>query len=362
MKILALDIGVGTQDILLFDSSETLENCVKLVLPSPTRIMAGKIRRATRRKRPLLLTGVNMGGGPSTMALRRHLEKGLAAYATPEAACTFDDDLEKVQSWGVKLVSPYEAQGLQGVRRIELRDVDLDALRQALALFDVPFKFDALGVAVLDHGAAPPDMSDRVFRFRHLEMLATIGGTLGSFVFLAPELPPYLTRMRSVVASVAPEIPALLMDTGAAAVMGALGDKEVARHPHRLIVNCGNAHTIAFHLEGQAILGLLEHHTHGLNAEHLDGLLEKLVAGTLTREEVYEEGGHGALVREKRDQMPFLAVTGPQGHVMVDSRLNPHYAAPHGELMLCGCFGLVRAFGTRRDDWQPEIERALGAG
>ena len=36
MQILTVDIGTGTQDILLFDSERTPENCLKLVMPSPT--------------------------------------------------------------------------------------------------------------------------------------------------------------------------------------------------------------------------------------------------------------------------------------------------------------------------------------
>jgi len=33
MRILAVDIGTGTQDILLFDSSKRVENCVKMIMP-----------------------------------------------------------------------------------------------------------------------------------------------------------------------------------------------------------------------------------------------------------------------------------------------------------------------------------------
>ena len=64
MKILVLDIGTGTQDILLFDSSRTIETCIKLVMPAPTVIAARRIREATRARQPLAITGVNMGGGP----------------------------------------------------------------------------------------------------------------------------------------------------------------------------------------------------------------------------------------------------------------------------------------------------------
>ena len=64
MRILAVDVGTGTQDILLFDSFGPIENSVKLVMPSATTIAAGRIRRATPAGRPVLLTGVIQGGGP----------------------------------------------------------------------------------------------------------------------------------------------------------------------------------------------------------------------------------------------------------------------------------------------------------
>ena len=34
MKILAIDVGTGTQDILLFDSRRAVENSVQLVMPA----------------------------------------------------------------------------------------------------------------------------------------------------------------------------------------------------------------------------------------------------------------------------------------------------------------------------------------
>jgi len=45
MKILAIDVGAGTQDIMLYDSEQPIENSYKMVLPSPTRIFAEKIRK-----------------------------------------------------------------------------------------------------------------------------------------------------------------------------------------------------------------------------------------------------------------------------------------------------------------------------
>src|SRR5579859_1613780 len=68
MRILAADVGTGTQDILLFESGKTIENNFKLVMPSPTIIVAERIKRATAHGQPILLTGLTMGGGPSHWA------------------------------------------------------------------------------------------------------------------------------------------------------------------------------------------------------------------------------------------------------------------------------------------------------
>src|SRR3990172_2394473 len=130
MRILAVDVGTGTQDILLFDSAQPVENALQLIMPSPTQIAAGRIRRATEASRAILLTGSIAGGGPCHWALEDHLRAGLSAYATPDAARTFDDDLDAVQRMGVTLASEAEVRSLDA-DRIELRDLDLVAIRSA---------------------------------------------------------------------------------------------------------------------------------------------------------------------------------------------------------------------------------------
>jgi len=97
MQILAIDMGTGTQDILLFDSERPVENSIKMVLPSATEIAARRIRRATANRQAAILTGVNQGGGPCGWALESHLKAGLPAFATESAAVTFDDDLDRVR-------------------------------------------------------------------------------------------------------------------------------------------------------------------------------------------------------------------------------------------------------------------------
>ncbi len=382
MRILAIDVGVGTQEILLFDTSRTIENCVKMVMPSPTTTVAKKIEGATARSRSLLLTGVTMGGGPCGRALRKHLEAGLGVYATPEAARTFDDDLAKVEELGVVIVATEEAerlrretssrprrarsnrsvetlsQTLRDVEQIEMRDLDLDAIRRTLVAFGVAPHFDGVAVAVLDHGAAPPGVSDRLFRFEHVRRTLEQQNDLIAFAYLAEELPPYLTRMKAVAQSLDADLPLLLFDTPPAAVLGAMADPEVARHSRLVVVNLGNAHTLAFHLRQTRICGLFEHHTRLMSVEKLDSMIGRIVSGSLTNEEVFGDGGHGCFLIEKAT-MPLVVVTGPHRRLMASSKLGPYFAVPYGDMMLAGCFGLVRAFARRMEAWRDEIEGAL---
>src|SRR3954454_13125007 len=120
MRILAIDVGTGTQDILLFDSEQEIENSIKMVMPSPTAVIARQIRAATELGQPILLDGVTMGGGASHWAAMDHVRAGFAVHATPDAARTFDDDLDGVASMGIQVVSEDEATSLHGVERITL--------------------------------------------------------------------------------------------------------------------------------------------------------------------------------------------------------------------------------------------------
>ena len=109
MQILTVDVGTGTQDVLLFDSERELENCFKLVLPSPTVVVADRIRAVTAARQRLVLHGVTMGGGPCHWATMDHVRAGLEAFATPDAARTFDDDLDAVAEMGITVISDDEA-------------------------------------------------------------------------------------------------------------------------------------------------------------------------------------------------------------------------------------------------------------
>jgi len=358
MRLLAVDAGTGTQDILLFDSSLPPESSLKLIMPSATQIAAGRIRQATGEGRAVVLTGVTMGGGPCHRALAGHLEAGLKAYATPDAARTFDDDLDVVQGMGVTVVSEDEAKRLGDARPIEMADLDLDAIRRALAAFEVDSAFDGLALACLDHGAAPAGYSDRLFRFEHLRRVVEGRNDLRAFAYLPDELPAYLTRARAMLSCVDTDVPLVLLDTGPAAALGALQDAVVAQQDEQLVINLGNMHALGFHLRGTHVYSLFEHHTNLLSAQEIESLSEGLVAGTLRHEDVFGSHGHGALYAagdRPSNPHPFVAVTGPQRAKLRASALNPYFAVPHGDMMLSGCFGLVWAFAEKHPQHRQEI-------
>ncbi|HLA18926.1 MAG TPA: DUF1786 family protein [Dehalococcoidia bacterium] len=292
MRILAVDMGTGTQDILLFDSSQPVENALQMIMPSATEIAAGRIREATRGCRPVVLSGVTAGGGPCAWALERHLKAGLPAFATPEAAKTFDDDLEGVRRLGVTLVSEDEARRIEG-ERVRLRDLDLDAIGAAFTAFDVDTRFDGLALGCLDHGAAPPGYSDRLFRFDHLRRVVAARNDLRAFAYLPQELPEYLTRARALMDAAGADVPAVFLDTGPAAALGALQDPHVAARDEQLVLNLGNMHALAFHLRGTRILSLFEHHTGELSADQIVDFSRRLIDGPLAHEEVFGSKGHG---------------------------------------------------------------------
>jgi uncharacterized protein (DUF1786 family) len=335
VRILAVDVGAGTQDVLVYDSRRTPENCVKLVVPSQTQVVGRRIREVTAVGKPLHLAGTLMGGGESGYAVGDHLRAGLPVTATAGAARTLHNDLERVQRMGVVIRD--EPPG--GAIVVDLKDLDLDAISHAFELFGVELP-ELVAVAVQDHGYRPGSGNNAV-RFDYLQGLVEGGGELSKTVFVDP--PAGMTRM----AAVAETVPgAILMDTGAAAVLGALGDPVVAQaveHEGAILVNVGNMHTFATLIKGKRLYGLFEHHTGGITAEIIGDLVERLRGGTIDSTSFTTDfDGHGAALEPAYHEVGpfrFVALTGPNRAIA--RPLGYHEATPHGDMMLSGSYGLV---------------------
>lgn len=314
-----------------------------------------------------------MGGGPSHWAARDHAKAGMPIYATPEAAKTFDDDLDNVAAQGIQVISEDEALSLgDAIIRLELRDFDFEGISRSFGEFGVSLDhLDAVAVAVFDHGAAPPDISDRQFRFDFLDENIKSKNRLSAFAFRGDDIPPIMTRLQAVADSaVGFDAPLLVMDTAPAAVLGATLDPTVAACERVLIANIGNFHTLAFRLGPRGIEGVFEHHTGLLDVPKLNHLLISLADGSLRHEDVFDDHGHGALVYST-EPLPFgkgefdIVVTGPRRSILqlngdgellnensaYPSSLRAYLPAPFGDMMITGCFGLLAAAA----DVMPEL-------
>ena len=385
MKILTVDIGTGTQDIFLYNSALDVENGFKLVLPSPTMMIHRRVKRALQARTPILLTGHQMGGGPSAWAIEEAARTGIPVYMTPEAAATLNDELDKVRALGIHIVSEEESQKIEA-QKIVLKDFDFDLIARTFMEYGVSLDdLSAVAVAVFDHGNAPVGVSDRQFRFDYLDERIHAKNSLSSFLFPSTDIPPIMTRLQAVAGSALNlPCPLLVMDTAPAAVLGATLDPVVAKRERQIIVNVGNFHTIAFRLRSGRIEGVFEHHTGEIDRGKLEGLLYKLADGSLKHQDVFDDMGHGALVYAGE---PFefgqdefdVVVTGPRRSMFqtvdnkpwtvnhrpssrVHGRLRPYFAAPFGDMMIAGCFGLLAATAEVMPDLAEPIHRSMSGG
>jgi uncharacterized protein (DUF1786 family) len=350
MKVLALDIGAGTEDVLLYDSGKkNVENCVKMVLPSPLQIFAATVREATRLNKDLLIKGDTIGGGPFALALRNHVEKGLRVVMTENAAYTVRNDLDQVRELGIEVVGERQPEVFTG-ETIKIQEVNLERLGTFLAGFNESLSdVDIVAIAVQDHGVSPKGMSDRRFRIRKMRELLEKDPRPENLAFKRQEIPSCFLRMKSAAKVSKRQLPGaeiLVMDTSPAAILGCLRDPIVERADPVLAVNVGNAHTMATVISDGRIIGLLEHHTRLLNPQKIERTLIDFADGELSDEEVFQDDGHGLFfLADAPDlsKVEIIVATGPNRKILSDTDLPVHFAAPAGDVMMTGPMGLVEA-------------------
>ena len=201
-----------------------------------------------------------------------------------------------------------------------------------------------------DHGFSPHG-SNRVFRFALWEAAVVERPARRPSSSTRPTTRRPSSRACAAAADLAAELadggPVLVADTGPAALYGALPDGV----DDAVLVNVGNGHTICVVALDRRLAGVFEHHTASLDGAGLDERLRRFLAGDLTSDEVREDGGHGAVLAATRPPATCsglpLIVTGPRRELLAGSSLPLEFAAPHGDMMLTGCFGLLRAFADR---------------
>lgn len=339
MRILAIDIGAGTQDILLFDPRQRVENCISLVLPTPSKFFAETLKTIEGH---VFIHGDTIGGGSLGRAILRHLQKGYRVVMEESAGYSIRNDLDEVKSMGIEVGKKPEAGHFE---ELEIREVDLRVFEEFLSNFGEGLHVDVIAIAVQDHGVSPKGVSDRAFRFENMERMLRKDNRPETFHFLEDSIPDHCLRMKSAVAAVRRSSPVrvLVMDTAFSAILGCL---EEAQGPS-LIVNVGNGHTIAALLIEKRIEGLYEHHTHELTPEKMEHDLRLFVRGELDGKKVFKENGHGAVTLKCLPGVFPVIVTGPNRDLFRKTSFKFIFAAPGGNTMMTGPMGLVRAVQYR---------------
>ena len=343
MRILAIDVGTGTQDIMIYDTEKELENSIKLVLPSPHLFISQRIRET---ENDIYFTGEIMGGGKIKNTILEHMEKGYDVVMEPTCAKTIRDDIKQVESFGIKIADADE--DYDSYTKIALGDIDITKLSEFLLGYDLEFDFDKIAIAVQDHGYNE-NMGDRDFRFEKIREKVSEPITPLEFGFI-DEIPEYFTRMNAVrrqVEGEGIEIIPLVMDTKFASIAGMCYDEVASKLNSFVVIDIGNGHTTAASIENGKIQGVFEHHTSSLTGESLERYIKRLASGEITHEEVYNDHGHGAHVLNPISELEKVIVSGPKRELIEKTNLDWHHAAPGGDVMMTGTVGLIKTIQDR---------------
>lgn len=328
--VLCLDIGSGTQDVLLARPGLECENWPRFVLPTPARMVAQRIRELTLLRRDIWLYGGNMGGGFS-QALKEHLAAGFKVGSTPAASRGIHDSEDVVRAMGVE----FSANCPEGSVPIFLTDYAPDFWAGLLRMAGLPQPHMVLAAAQ-DHGYHVG--GNRQARMRMWSQLLASSADPSQWIYSVP--PPAQTRLAPLHEKTGGPV----TDTGTSALLGALCDSEVMDRSFRegiTVINVGNGHTVAALVYRGQVRGIYEHHTGMRDLEQLLHDLEQFRKHWLPAEEVQSTGGHGTAFGpccEEAGGYEPTYITGPkramlQGH--------GRFLAPHGDMMLAGSLGLI---------------------
>ncbi len=344
---MGIDIGAGTKDVLLYDSEKNIENCIKLVLPSPTLLYAKNINRI---EDDLFIDGFTIGGGDLTAKLKKLITKGYNVFMSEAAAFTLYNRLDRVKSLGIT-ITENPPESFHG-KFFSFNEVDIEPLRMFFSSVGESLDdIEAIAISVQDHGVPTETISQNKFRLIKFKEHFTQNSSIQNVLFSDENIPEYYIRMKSAVRSVKESIPnsrIFVMDSTIAAIAGCLHDIPESSSRTITAVNIGNSHVTAALINEDRIIGLMEHHTSLLSPKKLERSLEKFKLGSLTDNDVTGDGGHGVfyLVTTKDIEGPIL-VTGPNRKMISGSKLKVHYANPSGDVMMTGAYGLVKAVEKR---------------
>jgi uncharacterized protein (DUF1786 family) len=348
-RFLMLDIGAGTLDVLYYNTKDDLH--YKAVVRSPIRTVQEK---AQSLPGDLLVVGKEMGGGSVSQALVERTKSG-EVMVSASAAATLHHNLEKVRSWGIKVIDDSAAENLRGMKTrsvLVLEDIDAERLRAIVHGFGVPFSFDVVGICAQDHGVPPIGISHLDYRHSLFTAALDMNPFPHTLLYRDNEVPPTFNRLRCISES-AKALPAdeiYVMDSGMAAILGASLDPRARPKERILVLDLATSHTVGATLERGEIAGFFEYHTEDMTLQKLDSLVIDLAEGRLIHEKILAEGGHGAYIRKAIgiQSVEIIVATGPKRRMVEKSRFPVVFGAPLGDNMMTGTVGLFEAIRRRK--------------
>ncbi len=354
-RLLMIDVGAGTMDILYYDTQTDLH--YKAVVKSPIRHLAEKVAAVSGN---LLLKGCEMGGGPITRVLQERARQ-VEVVMSVSASATLSHDQEKVESWGIKLVEDDRAEDMcadQNYNVITLSDLELRRLEDIVTNFGVAYEFDAVAICAQDHGVPPQGVSHLDYRHNLFQARLQDNPYPHTMLYRSDKIPGSMNRLKSI-AKYAEQLPAAeiyVMDSGMAAILGASMDYDGRQNGCYLVLDIATSHTVAAAMAGEEIAGFFEYHTRDITLERLENLLRDLADGNLSHQQILSEGGHGAFMRRTVgfDSIETIVATGPKRKLVASSQLPIKFGAPWGDNMMTGTVGLLEAL-RRHEGLEPIV-------
>ena len=348
-RFLLVDIGAGTMDVLYCDTASAQH--YKAVVKSPVLTVAAMAEGLPGN---LVVSGVEMGGGPITEVLKKRADTS-EVLMTDAAAATLSHTPDRIREWGIQTIGESDVGEFKKNPRyshLTVQDLDIKRLEKIVTAFGVAFEFDAVGVCAQDHGVPPPGVSHLAYRHDINRTVLEKHPYPHALLYRSTEVPKTLNRLTAIArcAEKLPTAEVFVMDSGMAAILGASVDTLASSKTNIMVLDIATSHTVAAALAGGELAGYFEYHTRDITLNRMESLLCELAEGKLTNDDILREGGHGAYVRRPIgfDTVEIILATGPKRRLIETSRLPMTLGAPWGDNMMTGTVGLLEAIRRRK--------------
>lgn len=348
-RFLIVDVGAGTVDLLYYDTESNQH--FKAVAKSPVKTLA---EQAESIPENLLITGTEMGGGALSSVLKRRAREAVVVMSASSAA-TINHNLERVRSWGIKVVDDKEAEDLRKTgdyHTLTTGDLEVDRLEKITMALGIPFTFEVVGLCAQDHGRPPEGVSHLDYRHEIFKSRLDKSPFPHALLYRSDEVPVTLSRLGSMAKSAErlPTDEVYVMDSGMAAILGASMDPRAREKERILTLDVATSHTVGAGIQGEELTGFFEYHTGDITLERLEVLVRQLADGTLKHKQILEEGGHGAYIRKGFGfkTADIIIATGPKRQLVENSQLPIQFGSPLGDNMMTGTVGVLESIRRRK--------------